>query len=215
MKRRMALFLAGVLVGTFAFAQSSGVVQRSVITPEYPSVDDEIVLTTDFYVNCTYQQGLVGNVGNVICVDGVYTSWVNCAPLSFTKEVRLGKLPEGEYILRHCIMDLDMDDKYLTHQDTLYFIKFTVAGKGSDIAARENASDKQDVSIRQVGQEILCTDAGGVRLELYTSDAMKVGEASFQDGRATVPIPPVSATYLYVVTYPGGRQASGKVVAIQ
>ena len=43
-------------------------------------------------------------------------------------------------------------------------------------------------------------------------DAVKVGEADFANGEATVKVDKVPATYLYIVTNPDGRRESGKVV---
>jgi hypothetical protein len=51
-----------------------------------------------------------------------------------------------------------------------------------------------------------------VKLEVYTMDAIKVGEAGFANGEASVKVGKVPATYLYIVTYPDGRRESGKVV---
>ena len=58
---------------------------------------------------------------------------------------------------------------------------------------------------------LLCTAPNAVKLEIYTMDAVKVGEAQFTNGTATVTVNQVPATYLYIVTYPDGRRESGKV----
>ena len=62
------------------------------------------------------------------------------------------------------------------------------------------------------GQSLLCTSPNAVKLEIYTLDAVKVGEARFTNGEATVTVDKVPATYLYAVTYPDGRRESGKVM---
>jgi hypothetical protein len=51
-----------------------------------------------------------------------------------------------------------------------------------------------------------------VKLEVYTMDAIKVGEAAFSNGETTVKVDKIPATYLYIVTYSDGRRESGKVV---
>ena len=43
-------------------------------------------------------------------------------------------------------------------------------------------------------------------------DAVKVGEATFENGEAMVKVNKTPATYLYIVTYPDGRRESGKVM---
>ena len=59
---------------------------------------------------------------------------------------------------------------------------------------------------------VSCTSPTAVKLEIYTMDAIKVGEAAFANGEATVKVRKTPATYLYIVTYPDGRRESGKVV---
>ena len=58
---------------------------------------------------------------------------------------------------------------------------------------------------------VSCTSPTAVKLEIYTMDAVKVGEAAFISSKATVKVDKVPATYLYIVTYPNGRRESGKV----
>ena len=57
-----------------------------------------------------------------------------------------------------------------------------------------------------------CTAPDAIKLEVYTMDAVKVGEARFVNGEATVRVGCTPALYLYVVTYPDGHRESGKVV---
>ena len=64
--------------------------------------------------------------------------------------------------------------------------------------------------IKFLETSLLCTAPDAVKLEVYTMDAIKVGEARFADGEATVKVGEVPAMYLYVVTYPDGRRESGK-----
>ena len=62
------------------------------------------------------------------------------------------------------------------------------------------------------GSSLLCTSPTAVKLEIYTMDAVKVGEARFTHGEAAVRVGKTPATYLYIVTYPDGRRESGKVM---
>ena len=57
-----------------------------------------------------------------------------------------------------------------------------------------------------------CTAPNAAKLEVYTMDAVKVGEARFVNGEATVKVGSTPALYLYVVTYPDGHRESGKVL---
>ena len=59
---------------------------------------------------------------------------------------------------------------------------------------------------------ITCTSPSAIQLEIYTPDAVKVGQSSFRNGEAVVKVDRVPATYLYIVTYPDGRRESGKVM---
>ena len=58
---------------------------------------------------------------------------------------------------------------------------------------------------------ITCTSPTAVKFEVFTIDAVKVGEASFINGEAMVKVNKTPAIYLYIVTYPDGRRESGKV----
>ena len=49
------------------------------------------------------------------------------------------------------------------------------------------------------------------KLEVYTMDAIKVGESAFANGEAMVKVNKAPSTYLYIVTYPDGHRESGKV----
>lgn len=59
---------------------------------------------------------------------------------------------------------------------------------------------------------ILCTSSTAVRMEVYTPEAVKVGEAAFVSGKAQVQVGKTPATYFYTVTYPNGQRESGKVI---
>ena len=75
----------------------------------------------------------------------------------------------------------------------------------------DEIKQKFGVQIQAIGQTLLCTSPTAVKLEIYTMDAIKVGEAAFANGEATVKVRKTPATYLYIVTYPNGRRESGKV----
>ena len=92
----------------------------------------------------------------------------------------------------------------------------STAFKADDCAlgadAIENVIKEQEsAQVHTIGQTILCTSPTATKLEVYTMDAIKVGEAGFANGEASVKVDKVPATYLYIVTYPDGRRESGKV----
>ena len=68
------------------------------------------------------------------------------------------------------------------------------------------------VNLQINGSTLLCTSSTAVKLEVYTMDAIKVGESTFANGEAIVKVNKTPATYLYIVTYPDGRRESGKVM---
>ena len=69
---------------------------------------------------------------------------------------------------------------------------------------------KPDLQIRTTFSTLHCTAPNAAKLEVYTMDAIKVGEARFVNGEATVKVGEAPAMYLYIVTYPDGRRESGK-----
>ena len=77
-----------------------------------------------------------------------------------------------------------------------------------------NIGEVADVSpfIIQANNGIIsCSSSTATMFEIYTMDAIKVGEAAFANGEAIVKVGKTPATYLYIVTYPNGRRESGKV----
>ena len=92
------------------------------------------------------------------------------------------------------------DDKYLGFRSDDEAV-YSITGIKSKAAAQ----------IQVIGTTITCTSPTATKLEIYTMDAVKVGEAAFANGEATVKVGKTPATYLYIVTYPNGRRESGKV----
>lgn len=74
----------------------------------------------------------------------------------------------------------------------------------------EELQDNNGKFLTVKGSSLHCTAPNAVKLEVYTMDAIKVGEARFVDGEAAVKVGQVPAMYLYIVTYPDGRRESGK-----
>ena len=74
----------------------------------------------------------------------------------------------------------------------------------------EKLQDNNGEFLTVKGSTLHCTAPDAVKLEVYTMDAIKVGEARFVDGKAAVKVGQTPAMYLYIVTYPDGRRESGK-----
>ena len=82
----------------------------------------------------------------------------------------------------------------------------------SDANAIRECGISKKTMIQAIGQTLTCTSPNAVKLDVYTMDAIKVGEASFINGEAVVKVNKTPETYLYIVTYPDGRRESGKVM---
>ena len=82
----------------------------------------------------------------------------------------------------------------------------TIPNKIGDLIKEKNLA-----IIHTTSSSLFCTAPDAVKLEVYTMDAIKVGEARFVDGKAAVKVGEAPAMYLYIVTYPDGRRESGKV----
>ena len=95
------------------------------------------------------------------------------------------------------------------------FINCEMDGKvvitSEDFLTKIGFTRTDNLSIQVVASTISCTSPTATKLEIYTMDAVKVGEATFANGEATVKVGKTPATYLYIVTYPNGRRESGKV----
>lgn len=70
-------------------------------------------------------------------------------------------------------------------------------------------TDKAKIHI--VGYQLYSESLYALKLELFNTIGIKMDEALFLNGKASVTVDKVPATYLYIVTYPDGRRESGKV----
>ena len=87
--------------------------------------------------------------------------------------------------------------------------------KDDDCALPSNIGKVADVSpfiIQANGGVISCSSSTATMFEIYTMDAVKVGESPLVNGETTVKVDKTPATYLYIVTYPDGSRESGKVM---
>lgn len=81
-----------------------------------------------------------------------------------------------------------------------------------DLTGMEAATASAIVRVQTSDNTLTFTAPNAVKLEVYTTEAMKVDETEFTNGTATVKVGKAPAAYLYIVTYPNGRRESGKVM---
>ncbi|MBQ8593694.1 MAG: hypothetical protein IJ467_05300 [Bacteroidaceae bacterium] len=88
----------------------------------------------------------------------------------------------------------------------------TVIYKESSNKIETSGTTMAKCRILALGSSLTFTSPTATRVELYTPDAVKVGEATFAGGEAVLEAPHTPAAYLYIVTYPDGHRESGKVM---
>ncbi len=101
--------------------------------------------------------------------------------------------------------------KYGYYFDSSYYDHFKEDDCALNPSQIGEVTDVSPFIIQTIGSNISCTSSTATKLEIYTMDAEKVGEAAFANGEAVVKVSKIPATYLYIVTYPNGRRESGKV----
>ena len=130
------------------------------------------------------------------------------------------------YILPSCDCGSSLNYAYWTdyHQTIAYKNPFgdikstSTAFKDTDCAltgadaVEEKGTIATPLRFYTEGTVFTCLSPSAIKLEVYTLDAVKAGEACFRNGEAMVKVDRVPATYLYIVTYPDGRRESGKVM---
>ena len=158
---------------------------------------------------------IVTHVGDTMLTDGVsrkcltlrhyHPEWEIIAQASDKWIEGIGSLKEGVYNNR--FMDSGYNTTLLNctlNENVLYEIE------GHKQIVKSEIANKR-FHFQLVNSTLHCTSPDAIKLEVYTMDAQKVGEARFVGGEASVKVSKTSATYLYIVTYPDGRRESGKV----
>ena len=175
------------------------------ITPQSPTTNDEInfsVIVGAFAGNFSYTQKVDSIIGNNIYVGASYYGYdIGITMLPVAYDTPLGRLAEGNYTLIHTVRAMP------SQTDFIFTYDFSVKD-----ANQITFQTSTCIKVRTTAFTLLCTAPNAVKLEVYTMDAIKVGEARFVDGEATVKVGQVPAMYLYVVTYPDGRRESGKAM---
>ena len=138
-------------------------------------------------------------IGNEILlgVNEIHYGEHNDCGYGFYVDIRIPLIKAGDYIVKY---------------ETIYNPKEVLVLTSSPSTIGDTPSMRRGVNMSVNGATFLCTSPTAIKLEVYTMDAIKVGEAAFANGEATVKVSKVPATYLYIVTYPDGRRESGKVV---
>ena len=138
-------------------------------------------------------------IGNEILlgVNEIHYGEHNACGYGFYVDIRIPLIKAGDYIVKY---------------ETIYNPKEVLVLTSSPSTIGDTPSMRRGVNMSVNGATFLCTSPTAVKLEIYTMDAVKVGEAAFTSGEASVKVKKTPATYLYIVTYPNGRRESGKVV---
>ena len=122
---------------------------------------------------------------------------LNACGYGFYVDIRIPLIKAGDYIVKY---------------ETIYNPKEVLVLTSSPSTIGYTPSMRRGVNMSVNGATFLCTSPTAVKLEIYTMDAVKVGEAAFANDEASVKVKKTPATYLYIVTYPNGRRESGKVM---
>ena len=138
-------------------------------------------------------------IGNEILleVNNMHYGDLNACGYGFYVDIRIPLIKAGDYIVKY---------------ETIYNPKEVLVLTSSPSTIGYTPSMRRGVNMSVNGATFLCTSPTAVKLEIYTMDAVKVGEAAFANDEASVKVKKTPATYLYIVTYPNGRRESGKVM---
>ena len=186
------------------------IINKVSVSPEAPTIEDEIIYSVElgiFMENYTYEQKLDSIVGQTIYVSGTYSIYASIAMFPINCNLPLGKLSAGSYTIRHSIKGLNGTAP--TEIDTTFTNKFYVT-----YTARigNTAVEKPAAKVQASSSTLISSSPTASKFEVYTLDAVKVGEATFAGGEAKVQVGKTPAAYLYIITYPDGRRESGKVM---
>ena len=108
------------------------------ISPKSPTDSDNIIYQytlNEFAGNCSYSQQLDSIVDQTLYISGKYDIGVNCVNPPTTLELPLGKLPAGNYKIRHCVREMNG-----TVPDDIFHFTFSVSELTSSIECSEDTS---------------------------------------------------------------------------
>lgn len=117
-----------------------GSIENLQISPETPTDNDDITYLytlNEFAGNCSYSQQLDSVVEKTLYISGRYDVGVNCVNPPATLELHLGKLPVGDYEIRHCIREING-----IVPDTVFYFTFSVSKATTSIECSEETSSR-------------------------------------------------------------------------
>ncbi len=176
----------------------------------YRSISMTDTATTSIEGGQTHRMIIIEE-GEEAWIDGIGSTWDLMRPCSterpdgpYGKTLNYFRSANGKTVyinpLKDCHEGFKYNDCAVVHEEL----------PPTDIES--TVSGESFIRTNVTSSTLHCTAPDAIKLEVYTIDAMKVGEARFVDGQAEVKVNEAPATYLYIVTYPDGRRESGKVV---
>ena len=167
------------------------------------------------FLDTTYT--MVTHVGDTILNDGVVRRYLKVNEFfpeySYVKPNSYDIWVEGVGSLSMGIYDNRFTAKgYVTTLQSCTYDDVIIYQKENSSQIVVTNSETRGKNVRFLGQFLHCTAPGAVKLEVYTMDALKVGEAAFVNGEAAIKVGTTPALYLYVVNYPDGHRESRKVL---
>lgn len=117
---RPLYFLLFILCSCAPFSEESNLIGDRRISPESPTQNDSIIYLyelNEFGGNCTYSHQLDTIAGHTIYISGEYNIRANCVNPSSVLKLQIGKLPAGDYKIRHSVKEINglTDDKVYDH----------------------------------------------------------------------------------------------------
>ena len=167
------------------------------------------------FLDTTYT--MVTHVGDTVLNDGVVRRFLKVNEFfpeySYVKPNSYDIWVEGVGSLSMGVYDNHFTAKgYVTTLQSCTYDDVIIYQKENSSQIVVTNSETRGKNVRFLGQFLHCTAPGAVKLEVYTMDALKVGETAFVNGEAAIKVGTTPALYLYIVTYPDGHRESGKVL---
>ena len=166
---------------------------------------DEIQVDENKYIK---RLRFVGPYSNEIWIAGIGSTYDLLEPFTY---LRIGKF--GRALNYFCSADSSVI--YRMPKNNSAYENFKEEDCSLNPSSIKGVMDCSPIYIKVYKSKIHCTSPDATKLEVYTMDAVKVGEARFVGGEASVRIDKNPAVYLYILTYPDGRRESGKVALRQ
>lgn len=128
-----------MMCSCISFSEDSSI-ENLQISPETPTDNDDITYLcnlNEFAGNCSYSQQLDSIVDQTLYISGRYDIGVNCVNPPAALELHLGKLPVGDYEIRHCVREING-----VVSDTEFRFTFSVSKSTTSIEFPEETSSR-------------------------------------------------------------------------